>query len=340
MLEIKLSDVSKIISAKLYGDKNFIIKGISSIEDSKPGYISFIYKNKFRKYLPSCKASAIILAKDNLPFCKQFALVVKDPYIAYVKLVKFMYVKKIPKYRIRSTAIVSKKAILGKNIYIGHNTVIESKVKLENNIIIGSGCFIGENTIIGSNTHLWDNTTIHHGTIIGNNCSIQSGSVIGSDGFGYANKNGSWIKIPHLGKVVIGNNVEIGSSTTIDRGSIDNTVIGNGVIIDNQCQIAHNVIIGENTAIAGGVVMAGSLIIGSNCIIGGASVINGHIIICDRVKITGMSMVMRSIKTPGIYSSGVPAQLNKKWKKNTALIMNINKIKKQIKEILKKYKKK
>ena len=165
---------------------------------------------------------------------------------------------------------------------------------------------------------------------------IQSGTVIGADGFGYANDKGKWIKIPQIGRVIIGNNVEIGASTTIDRGALDDTIIGNGVIIDNQCQIAHNVIIGDHTAVAGGVIMAGSLTIGRHCLIGGASVINGHMEICDQVTVTGMGMVMRPITKPGVYSSGIPLQENKVWRKTASLVLHIDEMNKRLKALEKK----
>ncbi|MDQ1237549.1 MAG: UDP-3-O-(3-hydroxymyristoyl)glucosamine N-acyltransferase [Wigglesworthia glossinidia] len=335
MLAISLSELAKKIYAKLYGDDNVIIHGISSIENARSGHISFLSDKRFRKKLSLCKASAIIISKHDLPFCKQNALVAKDPYLAYARAAQIMNNTPVPNYGISKNSIISKDVLYGKNISVGHHSVIESGVKLGDDVIIGSGCFIGQKSLIGSYTRLWDNTTIHHSTIIGKCCVIHSGAVIGSDGFGYANDRGTWIKIPHFGKVVLGNNTEIGSLTTIDRGSLDDTYIGNGVIIDNQCQIAHNVYIGDHTAVAGGVIMAGSASIGRNCMIGGASVINGHITICDQVIITGMSMVMRSINSPGIYSSGIPTQINKQWRKNTVLIMNINKIKKKIQKLQK-----
>ncbi|PLN16870.1 UDP-3-O-(3-hydroxymyristoyl)glucosamine N-acyltransferase, partial [Klebsiella pneumoniae] len=195
-------------------------------------------------------------------------------------------------------------------------------VVLGDNVVIGAGCFVGKNTKIGAGSRLWANVTVYHEIEIGENCLIQSSTVIGADGFGYANDRGNWVKIPQLGRVIIGDRVEIGACTTIDRGALDDTVIGNGVIIDNQCQIAHNVVIGDNTAVAGGVIMAGSLKIGRYCMIGGASVINGHMEICDKVTVTGMGMVMRPISEPGVYSSGIPLQPNKAWRKTAALVMN------------------
>lgn len=190
--------------------------------------------------------------------------------------------------------------------------------------------------IIGDRTQLWANVSIYHNVKIGSDCLIQSSAVIGSDGFGYANDKGQWIKIPQTGGVVIGNRVEIGACTCIDRGALDPTVIEDNVIIDNLCQIAHNVHIGYGTAVAGGVIMAGSLKVGRFCQVGGASVLNGHMEICDGAIMTGMSMIMKPITEKGIYSSGIPAQTNKQWRKTAALTMNIDKINERLKAVEKK----
>ncbi|MEE6067403.1 UDP-3-O-(3-hydroxymyristoyl)glucosamine N-acyltransferase, partial [Avibacterium paragallinarum] len=187
-----------------------------------------------------------------------------------------------------------------------------------------------------ANTQLWANVNIYHQVQIGEHCLIQSGAVIGSDGFGYANDKGRWIKIPQTGTVIIGNHVEIGACTCIDRGALDATVIEDNVIIDNLCQIAHNVHIGTGTAVAGGVIMAGSLKVGRYCLIGGASVINGHMEIADKVTVTGMGMVMRPITEPGVYSSGIPLQPNKEWRKTAALTLDIDKMNKRLKAVEKK----
>lgn len=340
---LRLAELAQYIKARLYGDrdKNVIITKVSSISRAQTGHITFLKDYRFRSELTSCAASAVILSEENLVFCPPtiIALVVKDPYLAYVKIAQLLNTAPTLDSKIASGAIIAPDAILGKRVGIGHNVVIESGVILSDDVKIGSGSFIGKNVKIGIGTYLWSNVTIHHAIEIGEYCVIQSGSVIGSDGFGYLRKKDIWIKVPQLGRVKIGNYVEIGACTTVDRGTIDDTYIKNGVIIDNQCQIAHNVEIGEYTAIAGGVVMAGSLTIGQHCMIGGASVINGHISICDRVTITGMSMVTKSIKVAGIYSSGIPVQPNSTWRKTTVLIMNIKNINQRIKNIEHSFKK-
>ena len=335
MLSIRLGDLAKKLNAKLYGDYNISIAGIASLKSARKSQITFMSNPSYDKYLEECQASAVVIDTSYFPFFrfKMAALVVKDPYLAYSKIAQFFDSTPLPAAHIDPRTVIHTNAKIGKGVAVGANTVIESGVRLCDNVIVGPGCFIGQNTHIGVGTRLWANVSIYHEITIGKKCLIQSGAIIGSDGFGYANDHGNWVKIPQLGKVVIGDYVEIGAGTTIDRGALDDTLIGKGVIIDNQCQIAHGVRIGDNTAIAGGVILAGSLKIGRHCMIGGASVINGHMEICDGVTVTGMGMVMRPIKEPGKYSSGIPLQKNKVWRKTAALVMNIDDMSKRLKAI-------
>ena len=333
MSTIRLADLAQQLDAQLHGDGDIVITGIASMGSAKAGQITFLADSHFREKLASCQASAVVLSEADLPFCQSAALVVKNPYLTYARMAQLMDTTPLPAEQIAPGAVISPSARLGARVAIGANAVIESGVELGDDVVIGPGCFIGKNSKIGTGTKLWANVTVYHEIRIGEHCLIQSGTVIGADGFGYANDRGTWIKIPQLGTVRIGDHVEIGACTTIDRGALDDTVIGNGVIIDNQCQIAHNVVIGDNTAVAGGVIMAGSLKIGRYCMIGGASVINGHMEICDKVTVTGMGMVMRPITEPGVYSSGIPLQPNKVWRKTAALVMNISEMSKRLKAI-------
>ncbi|EKN4810770.1 UDP-3-O-(3-hydroxymyristoyl)glucosamine N-acyltransferase [Yersinia enterocolitica] len=333
MPSIRLADLAQQLDAQVHGDGDLVITGIASMHSAEPSQITFLSNSRYQEQLATCNAGAVVLTEADLPFCKSAALVVKNPYLTYARMAQIMDTTPQPAQDIAPSAVISPQATLGESISIGANAVIESGVVLGDNVVIGAGCFIGKNTHIGAGSRLWANVSVYHEVVIGQNCLIQSGTVIGADGFGYANDRGNWIKIPQLGSVHIGDRVEIGACTTIDRGALDNTIIGNGVIIDNQCQIAHNVVIGDNTAVAGGVIMAGSLKVGRYCMIGGASVINGHMEICDKVTITGMGMVMRPITEPGLYSSGIPLQPNKVWRKTAALVMNIDGINKRLKAI-------
>ncbi len=333
MPSIRLADLAQQLDAQVHGDGDLVITGIASMHSAEPSQITFLSNSRYQEQLATCNAGAVVLTEADLPFCKSAALVVKNPYLTYARMAQIMDTTPQPAQNIAPGAVISPQATLGENVSIGANAVIESGVVLGDNVVIGAGCFIGKNTHIGAGSRLWANVSVYHEVVIGQNCLIQPGTVIGADGFGYANDRGNWIKIPQLGSVHIGDRVEIGACTTIDRGALDNTIIGNGVIIDNQCQIAHNVVIGDNTAVAGGVIMAGSLKVGRYCMIGGASVINGHMEICDKVTITGMGMVMRPITEPGLYSSGIPLQPNKVWRKTAALVMNIDGINKRLKAI-------
>ncbi|MBD2820412.1 UDP-3-O-(3-hydroxymyristoyl)glucosamine N-acyltransferase [Xenorhabdus sp. 42] len=333
MVSIRLSDLAQQLDAQLQGDGDTVITGLAPMHSANSGQITFLSDSRYTDKLSECQAAAVVLREADLPYCKVAALVVKDPYLAYARMAQIMDTTPQPAQDIHPSAVISSDVVMGKNVAVGANAVIESGVVIGDGAIIGAGCFIGKNAHIGAQTRLWANVSVYHNVEIGDSCLIQSGAVIGSDGFGYANDRGNWIKIPQLGTVIIGDRVEIGACTTIDRGALDNTIISNGVIIDNQCQIAHNVTIGEGTALAGGVIMAGSLKVGRYCMIGGACVINGHMEICDKVTITGMSMVIRPITEPGVYSSGIPLQPNKTWRKTTALVMNINEMNKRLKSV-------
>ncbi|WP_392558383.1 UDP-3-O-(3-hydroxymyristoyl)glucosamine N-acyltransferase [Orbus mooreae] len=336
MYAYKLKELAEKLDAVLVGDGDIVISSIASMANAGKGQITFLSDNKYQDQLQSCKATAVVLTEESLSHWNGAALIVGNPYLTYARLAQLLDTTPKPAHGIAPSAVIADDAVLGKNVSIGANSVIENGVTLGDNAIIGAGCFIGKNSKIGANTKLWANVSIYHNIEIGDNCLIQSGAVIGSDGFGYANDRGNWVKIPQLGRVIIGNNVEIGASTTIDRGALDDTVICDGVIIDNQCQIAHNDFIGAHTAVAGGVIMAGSLKIGKYCLIGGASVINGHMEICDKVTVTGMGMVMRPISEPGVYSSGIPLQENKVWRKTASLVLHIDEMNKRLKSLEKK----
>ena len=335
MATFRLIDLAEHIGGTLRGNADLAIQSIAALDKADSSQITFISNAKYRENLTACNAGAIIVNQDDVVFCRddQNLIIVSNPYVAYALLAQYMDSTPKAANGIHPSAIVAADAKLGNNVSIGANAVIESGVEIAENAIIGAGCFIGKNSKIGARTQLWANVSIYHNVQIGSDCLIQSAAVIGSDGFGYANDKGQWIKIPQTGGVIIGNNVEIGACTCIDRGALDPTVIEDNVIIDNLCQIAHNVHIGYGTAVAGGVIMAGSLKVGRFCQIGGASVINGHMEICDGAVITGMGMVMRPITEKGIYSSGIPLQTNKEWRKTAALVMNIDEMNKRLKSL-------
>ncbi|MBD1575073.1 MULTISPECIES: UDP-3-O-(3-hydroxymyristoyl)glucosamine N-acyltransferase [Vibrio] len=336
MPKLTLAELATITDAELHGDGDCIISSVAAMDKAGVGQITFLTNAKYRKHLSECQASAILIKASELEVCSTNALVVDDPYIAYALIAQALDSTPKPADCIESTAVIASDAILGEGVCIGHYSVIETGVELGDNVVIGAGCFIGKDTKIAANTTIWANVTVYHGVTIGESCLIQANTTIGADGFGYANARGEWIKIPQTGGVVIGNRVEIGSCSTIDRGALDDTVIEDNVILDNHLQIAHNVHIGYGTAMAGSSTVAGSVKIGKYCIIGGASVINGHIEITDGVTITGMGMVMRSITEKGVYSSGIPLQTNKEWHRTAARTLKIDDMYKRLRAVEKK----
>ena len=332
-MSVTLGQLADLLGAELHGDASIEVSRIANLETAQVGEISFLSDSKYHAFLAKSQASAVLVKAADLALCATNALVVKDPYVGFARVAQLLDSTPQPATTIHPKAVIAEDVQLAPGVAIGANAVIESGVVLGEGVIVGPGCFIGKNSQLGKGSRLWANVTIYHNVRLGEACLVQAGSVIGADGFGYANERGEWIKIPQVGGVRIGNRVEIGASTTIDRGAIDDTRIADNVIIDNQCQIAHNVEIGYGTAIAGGTVIAGSTKIGKYCIIGGAAVINGHIQVCDQVTITGMSMVMRSISEPGVYSSGVPAQSNKEWRKMAARVMHIDEMHKRLNQL-------
>jgi UDP-3-O-[3-hydroxymyristoyl] glucosamine N-acyltransferase len=282
-----------------------IITSIEVIEKAGSDQITFVANPLYAKYLENTNAAAVIIGHKYLNskyLTKKMAvLVTNNPRLALAKLMNLCLQPK------KTVANIHASCVMGHNVTIGENVILEAGV------VIGDNCSIGNNTTIKANVVLYDNCSI------GNNCLIHSNTVIGSDGFGFAqDEHGAWVKMPHLGGVIIEDWVEIGSNTSVDRGCIGDTIIKQGVIIDNLVQIAHNVIIGDYTAIAGCTGIAGSTCIGKRCLIGGAVSISGHLIITDEVHISATSSVNKSLLQKGVYSSGLPVNDNMIWKKNIA----------------------
>lgn len=330
-----LAEIAKHIDAELIiaqssecSAANTAINSLATLANAESGQIAFLANRKYVSQLCDTKASAVIISPEALPQCPVNALVMDNPYMGYALLANLLDTTPAVANGIHKSAVIADDIILGDNVSIGANSVIESGVHLGDNVSIGAGCFIGEKVSIGNGTRLWSNISIYHHVVIGKACLIQANTVIGSDGFGYAPVSGQykWHKIPQLGSVVIGDHVEIGASTTIDRGALENTIIKDGVILDNQIQIAHNVTIGENTAMAACSVIAGSTVIGKNCTIAGLVGINGHINITDNCVFTGMTMVTKAITSAGVYSSGMPASPNKEWNKTNARVKRLDRL--------------
>lgn len=326
-----LGQIAEHIGANAQGDENQIISSIATLSSATTGQIAFLANSKYKSQLADTKASAVILSENCLDDYNGNALLMKDPYIGFALTAQLLDTTPTSADDIHPSAVISPSATIGKNVAVGANAVIESDAVIADGVSIGAGCFIGKGAKIGAFTKLWSNISVYHQVEIGDHCLLQANTVIGSDGFGYANDKGQWLKIPQLGSVIVGNRVEIGAGCTIDRGALENTEIHDGVIIDNQVHVAHNVIIGQSTAIAGNSGIAGSTKIGAYCTIGGEVAISGHLTIADKTMITGNSMVVKSITESGVYSSGMPAMPNREWLKHNARMSRIEQLMNQVK---------
>jgi len=313
-----LAELATILNAELSGNPQHEISALATLQTAGLSDLSFIANPAYKKYLPTSSAGAVLIHPD---FAHEFSgnkLLLVNPYVAYAYASALFDVAPVASQSIDASAVVASDAVIGRDVSIGPNAVIAEGVQLGDGVVIGAGSFVGANSILGECTRLAANVSIYHGVTIGAQCIFHSGCVIGADGFGFAPNAGGWIKIHQLGGVIIGDKVEIGANSCIDRGALDNTELADGVIIDNLVQIGHNVRIGKNTAVAAHTAIAGSTTIGDNCTIAGAVAIAGHLTLADRVHITGMSMVSSSITEAGSYSSGVPLAPTKDWRKNAA----------------------
>lgn len=307
------------------------ITKVAPIDTATAGDITFLNDKKYLPQLADAKASCVILTEKLAADFAGVAIIVADAYVGYALVAQALDPTPRPAYGIHPSAWVDPSAQIGDGANIGPQAVVEAYAIIGENVTIGPGSVVGVGATIGSHSRLDANVTIYHGCVLGQNVVVLSGSVIGSDGFGYANDQGTWQKIPQTGRVVIGDNTEIGALVTIDRGSIADTEIADNVIIDDQVHIAHNCKIGHGTCICGGTAMAGSVNIGQYVIIAGAVAINGHISICDKVQITGNTMVTTDITEPGVYSSGMPHAPYNEWRRTSVRYKQLDEMNKRIK---------
>jgi len=323
-----LEQLAKYVGGELsgldVGKSDGDIKQVATLDDAQEGQIAFLFDRGYRKFLKITRASAVVLREQDAEGCPVPAIITKDPYLAYAKIAGYLNPSRATSGSIHFSAVVHDKAKVDPTADIAANSVIENDVVIGANVLIGPGCVIGEGAEIDDYTRLVANVTVCHHVSIGKRSLIHPGAVVGSDGFGLARDGAAWVKIPQIGSVTIGDDVEIGANTTIDRGAIKDTIIENGVKLDNQVQVAHNVRIGEHSALAGCVGVAGSATIGKRCMLGGGVGIAGHLEIADDVTITGMSMVTKTIKEAGAYSSGWSVREARQWRRTVARVHRLD----------------
>lgn len=332
-----LSELVHGLEVSLKGDPHCLINGVAPIQQAKPTQITFLTNPLYRKYLTSTQASAVILNAEDATHCPDNVNVIisDNPYFTYAKIAGYFVQTKCEVLKgIHPTAVIGSGCEISETASIGPHCILGQGVHIGAGVVIGAGCVIGDAVKINEATQLDARVTLYDGVIIGKRCRMASGVVIGSNGFGFANQKGVWHYVPQLGSVEIGDDVDIGANTTIDRGAVENTVIGTGVKLDNLIQVGHNVIIGDHTIIAGCVAIAGSTTIGKYCMIGGATCFAGHLTVCDKAMITGMSAVTKSIREPGIYSSGIVGVVpNDEFRKNNARFHRLGHLMERVKSL-------
>lgn len=334
-VDFSLGEIAAYLDAEVRGDSKLRIAGLSTLHDAGDGQLAFLDNPKYTKQLATTKASAVILTSDNAANFSGNCVIVSQPYLAYARISSWFDLSPVKLGSIHPSAVIDSTAVLGDNVYIGPNVVVEM------NAYIGAGChiaansFIGARSSIGANGYIAANVSIYHDVRIGCKVRIHSSAVIGADGFGIApRQDGSWEKIHQIGGVVIGDDVEIGACTTIDRAALADTILGDGVKLDNHVQIAHNAVVGDHTAIASYSGLAGSAKIGRNCIMAGDVCIVGHVTVCDNVQLTARTLVTKSISEPGSYSSGaMPLMTTTEWRKNSVRIGQLDRLARRVKKL-------
>jgi UDP-3-O-[3-hydroxymyristoyl] glucosamine N-acyltransferase len=309
------------------------VQQIGTLEKATAGQIAFLANAKYRHQLEGSQASAVILSKADAGATDLPRIVCDNPYSYFAKLSAFLNPLPVCVPGIHSSAVIGKGTKISPQAQIGPMVIVGDGAVIGAGTVVMAGCSIGEGTTLGENTRLYPRVTVYQECVIGSHVIVHSGAVIGADGFGIAWEEGRWLKIPQIGRVVIGDHVEIGANTTIDRGALDDTVIEEGVKMDNQIQIAHNVRIGAHTAIAGCVGIAGSATIGKYCRIGGSAGILGHLQIADHVEVASFTLIGKSITEPGSYAGIFPFSKNDEWRNNAVHLRHLGELVKRVKAL-------
>jgi UDP-3-O-[3-hydroxymyristoyl] glucosamine N-acyltransferase len=323
-MAITLGEISVRFGLELAGDPGQAVQGVAALATATPGTLSFCTGAKYRKQLAATRATAVVLPREMVAECPVAALVSPRPYASYARIANVLHPPAAVRPGLAPGAQIAASATVSKSAFIGASSVIGERVQIGDRCSVGPHCVIEDGAVLGDDCRLQPGVTIGRGAVIGARCVFKPGAVVGSDGFGFAPDADGFVKVPHLGGVQLGADVEVGANTTIDRGTIEDTVIGDGVKLDNQVQVGHNCRIGAHTVIAGCVGISGSSIIGSRCMIGGAVGIAGHLEIGDDVIVTGYSLVTHSLPGPGTYSSGMPAMPAAEWRRAVARLHRLD----------------
>jgi UDP-3-O-[3-hydroxymyristoyl] glucosamine N-acyltransferase len=320
---LTLGEIASRLGGRLVGGADVLIEQVGSLEHAGARQIAFYSGPRYRVQLAATRAGAVIVPPAAAQQTKLPRIVSDNPYAYFARVSRLLNPGAAPAAGVHATAQVDPTARVAASARVEAGAVVGAGAELGERAWVGAGCYLGEGVSIGADTRLHPSVTVYCACRLGARVIVHAGAVIGADGFGMANEDGRWIKLPHLGRVLIGDDVEIGANTTIDRGTVDDTVIEEGVKLDNQIQIGHNCRIGAHTAMAGCVGVAGSAVIGRHCTVGGAAVILGHLSLCDGVHVSASTVISRSIRKPGTYTGMYPFDDNASWARNTALVRHL-----------------
>jgi UDP-3-O-[3-hydroxymyristoyl] glucosamine N-acyltransferase len=320
---ISLGEIASRLGGRVVGDAGVLIEQVASLEHAQGRDIVFFSSARYKAQLAATRAAAVILGPQDEPLTRLPRIVSDNPYAYFARLSQLLNPAPAPRPGVHAAAHVDASARLAASARVDAGAVVGATVEIGERAWIGAGCSIGEAATVGADSRLHPSVVVYAGCRIGKRAIVHSGAVIGADGFGMALDAGRWLKVPQIGRVLIGDDVEIGANTTIDRGTVDDTVIEDGVKLDNQVQIGHNCRIGAHTAMAGCAGVAGSAHIGRRCTLGGAAVVLGHLSLCDDVHVSAATVITRSIRRPGTYTGLYPFDENAAWARNAALLRRL-----------------
>jgi UDP-3-O-[3-hydroxymyristoyl] glucosamine N-acyltransferase len=332
-MSFTVAELARRCGGSVHGDATAVIADVATLEAAGPTDIAYVASGKYHALLERTRAGAVIVSEAEAERFAGTSLIVDNPRLCFARVAALLHAQPCSKPGVHPTAVIDPLAQIAPTSYVGAHAVVEAGVKIEGGVFVGAGCFIGHDSHIGAHSHLATHVFIGANCVLGARCFLQPGAVIGSDGFGYVKDGEAWIKVPQLGRVIIGDDVEIGANTTVDRGALGDTIIGDGVKLDNLIQIAHNVQIGDHTAMAGCVGVAGSAVIGKHCTLAGGVGIAGHLEVGDNVHVTAMSLIATPVPAGETYSSSLPAEPARQWQKNAVRLRRLDEIARRLKKV-------
>ena len=330
MRSTTLEELAAKFGCQLRGRADALVTHVATLSGATSDAVTFLANPLYRAQLAKTHAAAVVLQASFATECPVASLIAENPYATYARIAAYLHPRRAVEAGVHPTASVAPSASVPKSAHVGAHAVIGANAALGANVVVGSASVVGSDVRIGADTELAPHVTLLDGVTLGARCIVHSGAVVGADGFGFAEDSGTWIKIPQLGTVIIGNDVEIGANTTIDRGTIEATSIEDGVKLDNLVQIAHNAHIGAHTIMAAMSGVAGSTRVGRRCKIGGGVVVANQLTICDDVMLLFRSVVTKSINEPGVYGGCLPAQEATRWRRMTARLRNLDTMAQQL----------